>query len=810
VIVRDNRGIDSTTLGDLVSGVETFRFNGVDVALGALAPTNLAPTLVSGPASFTGTEDTALNSGLASFWTDPDADPTTHPLEFALSTRAGANPLHGTVTVNVDGTFTYTPTANYFGPDRFAYTVSDGTATLTRTAVIYVDPVNDAPTAPSPVAVTTDEDTAVSALIGASDIEGDTLTYAVGTTAPTLGTVSFTDLAGTAADGFTYTPNADANGADTFTILISDGNGGTFEQTVNVTISPVNDAPVNTLPATFATAEDIPVQLTGLAISDVDAGTGTMTVTLNVGSGVLAAVSGALVNATGSGTDTLTLTGTLADLNTYLAGASAPTFTPAANAHDPVTLTMTTSDNGNTGAGGALGDVDTSTITVTPVNDLPGGSVTIANNLATNDGPTLVASNTLADNDGMGPVSYQWQVSGDGGATWSDIALATAATFTPTGLYLRQPVRVVASYTDGGGTSESVISAVAAIMGTNGNDTNGNGLNGSIGDDLVFARNGNDIIAAAAGNDAAYGGNGNDTFMATVGDGNDVYDGGAGRDRISLSVGGGNDASVNLDSSAHTVNGTLLAAQTATSVENGTDTLVSIEDAIGGGGANILVGTAGVNRLEGRGGNDTLVGGDGGDQLVGGTGNDTASYETSTSGVQAYLIDPGSNTGDADGDTYTSIENLTGSSQADTLQGNNATNVLKGGDGGDSLAGLGGADTLDGGADADSLNGGGGNDTLIGGAGSDTMNGGTGNDTFVFAAGFGNDTIAGFDHNVAGGGQDLLDISAFGIAAADFVAEVSIVTDATGTMVTIVDSGDTIHLAGVTTPGVVDQTDFIL
>ncbi|MEW5964935.1 MAG: peroxidase family protein [Pseudomonadota bacterium] len=790
VIVVDKRGIDSTPLGDYVSGVETFRFNGADVALGALAPDNLAPTLVAGPASFTGTEDTALNGGLATFWTDPDAD----PLTFALSARPGASPLHGTVTVNADGTFTYTPVANYNGPDRFAYTVSDGTATLTRTAVIGLAAVNDAPTAPSPVAVTTDEDTAVSALIGASDVDGDTLTYAVGTDA-TIGTVTFTDATGEASDSFTYTPDADANGPDTFTILISDGTD-TFVQTVNVTINPVNDAPVNTLPATFTTAEDTPVQLTGLSVADVDAGTGTMTVTLNVGSGTLAAVSAGLVNATGSGTDTLNLTGTLADLNTYLADVvSAPTFTPAANAHAAVTLTMTTSDGGNTGSGGALTDTDTSTITVTPVNDAPTGTVTIANNLATNDGPTLVASNTLADVDGMGTVGYQWQVSNDGGGTWSNIAGAINSSYTPTVAAgtVRKPLQVVASYTDADGTLETVVSAMAAVMGTNGGDVNGNSLIGTAGSDLVFGRNGNDRLVDTLGSDAAYGGAGNDTFIASADSASDTYDGGAGGADVLDLRGTGAGALVNLDTVEHTVNGVTLAASTATSATIGTDTVLGIERVIGDAFDNTLVGTAGNNRLEGGNGNDILVGGAGADQLFGGGGNDTASYETAAAWVYADLLVPGDNAGDAEGDTYSSIRNLIGSDHGDTLGGNNGLNVLIGGAGNDTLLGRQG------------------NDTLVGGADNDFMNGGTGNDTFMFAAGFGNDTIVGFDHN-ATGGQDKLDVTGLGIEAADFLpgGDVTIVTDASGTTISFAGVTDTIFLQGVTTAGVVTQDDFVV
>lgn len=757
VIVVDNRGIDSTPLGDYVSGVELFRFNGTDVALADLAPDNLAPTLSAGPASFTGTEDIALADTLATFWTDPDS---ANPLTFSLSSRPGANPLHGTVTVNADGTFTYTPTTNYFGPDRFAYTVSDGTATLTRTAVIYVDPVNDAPTAPSPVAVTTDEDTAVSALIGASDIEGDTLTYAVGSTVPTLGTVSFTDLAGAASDGFTYTPNANANGSDTFTILISDGNGGTFEQTVNVTINPVNDAPTAPATASHTIAEDTSVTA-AIGASDVD--NDTLTYSL------LAGAEPAFGTVTfddqaGNASDTYA-------------------YTPDADANGTDTFTIEISD----GNGGVTQQVVT--IDVTPVNDSPTGTVTIANNAASNDGPTLVASNTLADVDGMGIVNYQWQVWNATTSTWDDIALATAATFTPTGLYLRQPVRVEASYTDGDGTVESVVSDVAAVMGTNSSDVNGNSLVGTGGSDLVFGRKGNDRLVDTSGTDTAYGGAGNDTFIASADLASDTYDGGAGGADVLDLRGTLAGANVNLDTSAHTVNGVDLAASSATSAAIGTDTVLGIERVIGNAGNNILVAGAGNNRLEGGSGNDILVGGAGADTLVGGGGNDTASYETASSSVYADLLSPGDNLGDAEGDAYNSIRNLTGSAHDDTLGGHNLANVI------------------DGGAGADSLLGRGGNDTLIGGVGNDTMNGGTGNDTFVFAAGFGNDTVNGFDHN-ATGGQDKLDISALGIT--DFTAEVTIATDATGTLVSFANSSDTIFLASVTTAGVIDQSDFII
>ena len=113
--------------------------------------------------------------------------------------------------------------------------------------------------------------------------------------------------------------------------------------------------------------------LTGLSVSDVDAGEGTITVTLAVadGAGTIAALDAGSVTVAGSGTNSITLTGTLADISTYLATETTPVFTPAQDANGDVTLTMTTDDGGSTGEGGALTDIDTVTITVNPVNDAP-------------------------------------------------------------------------------------------------------------------------------------------------------------------------------------------------------------------------------------------------------------------------------------------------------------------------------------------------------------------------------------------------------------------------------------------------------
>ena len=308
----------------------------------------------------------------------------------------------GTVTFNADGTMTYTPAANFNGTTSFTYTVTSGGVTETATVTVNVTGVNDAPVNTLPASGwATSEDTSI-ALTGLSVADVDAgsgpMTVSLSVTAGSLtalsggnvtvtgsGTATIT-LSGTLADINaylasaavpSYAPVANANGAATLTMTTNDGGntgaGGplTDVDTRPITISAVNDAPVNTLPPTFTTAEDTALGLAGLAISDVDAGGGTMTVTLAVNSGALTAVSGSDVTVTGSGGGTLVLSGSLASINAYLASAARPSFAPAADFNGAVTLTMTTNDGGNTGSGGALSDVDTSTITVTPVNDAP-------------------------------------------------------------------------------------------------------------------------------------------------------------------------------------------------------------------------------------------------------------------------------------------------------------------------------------------------------------------------------------------------------------------------------------------------------
>ncbi|MGQ3209906.1 MAG: pre-peptidase C-terminal domain-containing protein [Shinella sp.] len=127
-------------------------------------------------------------------------------------------------------------------------------------------------------------------------------------------------------------------------------------------------------------------------------------------------------------------------------------------------------------------------------------------------------------------------------------------------------------------------------------------------------------------------------------------------------------------------------------------------DGITGGDNNTTIfGYAGNDRLSGGGGNDVLVGGIGADKLEGGSGTDVASYKDATSGVVASLANPSLNSGEAKGDTYSSIEGLTGSAHADILSGDSGANRLSGAAGNDKLYGGAGADELYGGSGADTF-----------------------------------------------------------------------------------------------------------
>src|SRR6185312_213464 len=146
----------------------------------------------------------------------------------------------GSVTTNADGTITYTPAPDFNGAGTIDYTISDGKGgTDTAAVTVTVSAISDPPVATDD-SVTTPEDTAVTGAVlsNDTDVDGDSLTAAL-VSGPKNGTLAFN------TDGtFTYTPDADFNGTDSFTYQASDGTADSNVATASITVSPVNDPPV--------------------------------------------------------------------------------------------------------------------------------------------------------------------------------------------------------------------------------------------------------------------------------------------------------------------------------------------------------------------------------------------------------------------------------------------------------------------------------------------------------------------------------------------------------------------------------------
>lgn len=208
-----------------------------------VTPVNDAPAANAQTAAMN--EDTSRAVALTA--SDIDGD----PLTYAVVT----GPAHG----NLSGTapnLTYTPAANYNGPDSFTFKVNDGTVdSALATVSISVAPVNDAPVA-SAQAVTANEDTPTAIVLAGSDVDGNPLTYTV-VTAPLRGTLTG------AVPNLTYTPAPDYFGADSFTFKVNDGTLDSAASAVSITVNGVAPAATIDQAATQrAVAVDGPIHFT--------------------------------------------------------------------------------------------------------------------------------------------------------------------------------------------------------------------------------------------------------------------------------------------------------------------------------------------------------------------------------------------------------------------------------------------------------------------------------------------------------------------------------------------------------------------
>lgn len=545
-------------------------------------------------------EDTPFTSKIAA--TDPDGD--------ALAYNVGRAPANGTLDLNAaNGEYTYTPGANFNGSDTFTVRVADPSGTYTMQSVhVGVTPVNDAPTTAAAVDVATQEDIAISGQVVAADIEGDALAY-VASNGPANGAVVLDSATG----AYTYTPGANFNGSDSFTVQVSDGNGGVVTQTVNVGVTAVADAP------TLSTTDQ----------------------TISLGGAVMASSLTSQTIIAGAG------------VNHILGSAGNDTIVVNGAATDAVTADL--------GIAAALHDLDGSETLSVTIDGMPQGASLSAGQQSA-DGSWHLAAADLA---GLTITA----------STLVDLKLHVTATAT-------EATGDAASTTQDLSISFDRSGAPSIVEGGSGNDniTGGTGNDVLYGSSMPSGKSGVAINPKAGDDDILHGGAGNDTIYGQNGDDQLYGDGG--------------------------------------------DDLMS-----GGKGDDVLFGGTGHNIVNGDSGDDVIFAQGGDDVVAGGTGFDTLDFSASN---RSIAIDASKGTADGfNTASFSGIEKIVGSAFDDNYKGSSGQDTFDGGAGDDVIRGLGGGDTL---------------------------TGGKGNDTFVYML---KDTTGSIDHVTDFAVGDRLDLHDF-------------------------------------------------
>ncbi len=398
-------------------------------------------------------------------------------------------PAHGTLELAADGSFVYTPEADFNGEDSFSYAAADSfEASAPATVSITVSPVNDAPVAVAD-SYTTDEDTALTvATLGVldndSDIDGDLLS-AILVEEPANGSLIL-DVDG----GFVYTPNADFFGSDSFVYAATDGADDSDAVTVSITVEAVNDAPV---------AED-------------DSYTVDEDTTLTV------AAPGVLGNDGDVEEDALTamVVAEPANGSLVLNEDGSFVYTPGADFEGSDSFSYVAFD------GTVASEVATVSITVNPVNDAPSLRIDVSggrclSSEAARGSLALAVADVEAGDLSLTSSSSnpRVRVALRGAGAERTVVLSVTSGAPTSGL-------VTLTLTDGEGLASSLEVRVTA------GSRRGDWLQGTAQADVIFGLDGNDRITGAGGSDLLCGGDGHDDLQA--GDDDDYIDAGDGHD----------------------------------------------------------------------------------------------------------------------------------------------------------------------------------------------------------------------------------------------------------------------------------------
>ncbi|NWL80573.1 RTX toxin, partial [Pseudomonas taiwanensis] len=630
------------------------------------------------------------------------------PETFEAQTNVAGD--YGKFSIDANGAWTYVANSAFDElnvddslTDTFQVFSADGTET---SVTATIKGTNDAPTTTPVTLAAIAEDsgtrliTQLQLLAGAQDVDSTGLTAS---------NLQITSGGGTLVSNgngtWNYSPTPNDDSSVSFSYTVSDGSLSA-SGSASLDITPVNDAPVNTLPGAQTTPAGTPKSISGLSVADVDAGSGNLTVTLQVAHGTLSAQSisgGASIG--GLNTAMLTLSGTLAQINTTLAANIG--YLSAANFSGNDTLTMTTSD-------GAASDVDNLGITVNSNNLAP---------VATNDtvivsGGThvVISAAALLGNDfdidgqylsitalnGAGLTANVTSLGFVAGSNNSLIEFDTANNKTDFGSF----TYTLFDNVDKTATGTVTLTGVAISPGNQDETVTlpSSGYQAS----FIDGKAGNDSLTGTSIAGGTFvGGSGADTLIGGLGDDrlrggadNDSLNGGAGVDMLDLS-----DATSALTFTLTQSN--VSTGVNLTSMGLGQDTYLNMEGVIGSAFGDTLTGSNGNDVLRGAAGNDRLNGGAGADllDLSDATGALNFTLTQSASDTSVNLSGVGLGT-----DIYLNMEGVIGSAFDDFLFGSINSDELRGGAGNDTLNGGDGADVLTGGLGADQLTGGNGAD----------------------------------------------------------------------------------------------------
>ena len=336
-------------------------------------------------------DDSVATNEDASIWIDVLSNDNDIEDNKPVIDAIAVQPTKGAAAIE-SGKIRYAPNANFNGADSFTYTVKDSQGAIDNAVVsVTINPVNDAPTA-NAQSMTTDEDAAKSITLTGSDVDGSALTFSI-VLNPSNGALSGLNPA---TGAVTYTPNANFNGADSFTFKANDGSADSNTATVSITVNPVNDVPAANAQS-VSTNEDNAKAIT-LTASDVDGSALTFSIVSNPANGALSGLNPA---------------------------TGAVTYTPNANFNGADSFTFKAND------GSADSNTATVSITVNPVNDVPAAN---AQSVSTNEDNAKAITLTASDVDGSA-LTFSI-VSNPANGALSGLNPATGAvTYTPNANY---------------------------------------------------------------------------------------------------------------------------------------------------------------------------------------------------------------------------------------------------------------------------------------------------------------------------------------------------------------------------------------